>query len=276
MKIEKYEPNKLRSWLNDSKRELAKVKKREYNQNEFLQTAMFQIEGSWQLQQCFNHEAGIASLYNALKLASISGLSLNPLDGEAALIAYKDSNTNKYTASYQKMKNGLIKIAMEDKGVTRIKSEVVRENDVFEITSTDEGDNYTFSPARKNRGEVDGYFACVTTSDGQNSIKYMTTEEILEHREKYAPFYKDNRGEKRDAAWVKSFNGMAIKTVVKAALNNLHLSSETRQAISADENNYQEAEPEQPTVVAGNAEVIKQEEPPPPTSDGEQKMGDII
>jgi phage RecT family recombinase len=276
MKIEKYEPNKLRSWLNEGRKELQKYKRRDYDQAEFLQTAMIQIENSPYLQQCFGSKEGRISLYNALKMASVSGLSLNPDEGEAALVARKDKNGN-YIAKYQKMKNGLIKIAMEDGAVKKIKPDIVRQNDVFEIISTGEGDNYKFSPARRDRGEVDGYFACVTTSDGQNFIKYMTTEEIEEHREKYSPFYKDSRGEKKDAAWVKSFHGMAIKTVIKAVLGNLHLSSETRQAISADENNYQEEEPEQPTVVAGNAEVIKQEEPPPPPpSDDEQKMGDII
>jgi phage RecT family recombinase len=197
---------------------------------------MIAISESWKLQACLKTDVGQNSMYNSLKLAAITGLSLNPLEGEAALVPRQDDKGN-WTCSYQKMKNGLIRIALEDTDVARIKADLVRENDEFEITSTANGDEYKFKPARKERGEIDGYFAAVTLEDGSVFTKYMTREEVLDHREKYSPFYKDKKSgkENKGAAWVKSFDGMAIKTVLKAVLNGLNLQSVTRKALIADD-----------------------------------------
>jgi phage RecT family recombinase len=272
-KIQKYsDPHQ---WLASVRKDVIKYASRDYVQDDFLRSAMIAISESWQLQKCMETEPGQASMYNALKLAAITGLSLNPLEGEAALVARKNQNGD-FVASYQKMKNGLIKIALEDTDVARIKSDIVRENDVFSIVSTSQGDDYEFKPARKARGEIDGFLAAVTLEDGSVFTKYMTMDEILEHREKYSPYYKDAKTgkEKPDAAWVKSLPGMGIKTVVKAVLNGLNLSSVTRKALIADDQILNA----EPVVISGADQVLeKMEEPAAPKEDErDEKPGDIV
>ena len=275
--IQKY--SDPRSWLAGIRKDIVQYASRDYEQDDFLRSAMIAIGESWQLQKCMETEPGRISMYNSLKLAAVTGLSLNPLEGEAALVARKNKQGD-YVANYQKMKNGLIKIALEDTDVARIKADLVRENDEFTIMSTANGDNYEFKPARKDRGKVDGYFAAVTLEDGSVFTKYMTSDEILEHREKYAPYYKDMKTGKEnpDAAWVKSLPGMAIKTVVKAVLNGLNLSSVTRKALISDDQilNVETVEPAMVTGAENVTKSLTEKTKEPDAKKDEEQQGDIV
>jgi phage RecT family recombinase len=199
-----------------------------YDFTAFQKSAMLAISQTPSLQDCFKTQDGKTSIYQAMCFAAITGLSLNPQEGKAALIAYKGR------ASYQIMKNGMIEIAERSGKVKFISSDTVRENDEFSIEKTAEGDKYTFKPARKSRGEIDGFFAALVLNDGACYVKYMTMQEVIENRDKYSSGYKFAKN-KQDAAWGKSIEGMGLKTVIKALLRNVSISPEVSQAIGADD-----------------------------------------
>jgi recombinational DNA repair protein RecT len=71
--------------------------------------------------------------------------------------------------------------------------------------------------------------------DGSTHVKYMSQPEIVDHGQKYSFFYSDKNG-----PWQKSFDGMAIKTVIKALFRNLHISNDTAAAVGADDTAEQE------------------------------------
>jgi phage RecT family recombinase len=194
--------------------------------NPWVKSALIAISTTASLQECMNTPAGQKSLYESLRFAASTGLSLNPQEGKAALIAYKGK------AQYQIMKNGMMELAQRSGKVKFITCDTVRENDDFSIEKTAEGDKYSFKPARKDRGEIDGFFAAVVLTDGSCNVKYMTVAEAHGFRDNYSSLYKN----KPDASpWKKSFEGMATKTVIKALLRNLNISPEISEAVGIDD-----------------------------------------
>jgi phage RecT family recombinase len=229
--IQKIGPTEIGAFLNEKKKLLAGYATRNYEQAEFIRGALVAIENDENLTACLSTEKGQASLYNALKIGASNGLSLNPLDGEAYMIAYKGE------VSYQIGKNGFIALAFGTGKVKNISCDVVRENDEFTISKTMGQESYNHVPARKNRGAVDGYYAAMLTEDGVR-VEYMTAEEIEEHAVTYSAQYKywisgDKSG--KVPIWVKSRDGMGLKTVIKSLLRKNKINPTTTQAIAADD-----------------------------------------
>jgi len=207
-----------------------------FDQQRFFKTAIMAITETPSLMECMQTPAGQASLYSAMKRAFSTGLSLNPQEGKAAIIAYKGK------ASYQIMKEGAIEILLRSGDIKNLIVEIVYENDIFEIEKTSSGDKYTFKPARKNRGSVDGYFCSMTDNDDVSHIKYMTEDECFEVRDNYSEMY--NSKAKSYSPWTKSEKGMCKKTVIKAAIRDLHISPKTKSIFSSEDMSFQDNQPE--------------------------------
>jgi recombination protein RecT len=204
---------------------------RNYDHSTFLKSAMIALIGNKNLSEALKTEQGKMSIFDALRYASTTGLSLNPQEGKAALIGYKTSD-GKHIINYQIMKNGMVDLAMESGKVEFITSDYVMENDSFEISKSIDGDKYNFIPATKNRGEIIGFFAALKMKSGHTHIKWMTIEEIEKIRDNYSANWKHK---KQDSPWGKSFSGMGIKTVLKALLRNISISDELDNAIGTDD-----------------------------------------
>lgn len=214
---------------------------RNYKAETFIRSAMMAIVASPDLQECLVSPEGKASVVNALRMAAGTGLSLNPQEGKACMVAYgKNLGTPAKqrwvkTATYQVMKNGLIELSLESDKVDFITAETIRENDVFNILKTPQGDSYEFSPNRKERGEIDGFMAVLKLKDGRTITQYMTRSETQEHRDKYAKNLLDKDGKPKEGhVWVKSFEGMGQKTILKKLLKSTHISREVDHAVGSD------------------------------------------
>lgn len=199
---------------------------RDYSVTSFVKSAMIAIVNNPDLGKCLSTNEGKASLTQALRMAAGTGLSINPQEGKSALIPYGGK------IQYQVMKNGLIELALESGKVEFITADTVRENDKFDLVKTADGDNYSYSPARKSRGEIDGFFATVKMKDGICHTKYMTLEEVQEHRKKFSP--RTQMPEE----------GYGQKTILKKLLNNVHICSEINNAIGAENSGHDNPEPD--------------------------------
>lgn len=197
---------------------------REYRQETFVKSAMIAIVSNDKLQECLTTNDGKASLINAMRMAAGTGLSLNPQEGKSALIPYNKKVGNQWikTAQYQVMKNGLIELALESGKVEFITADTVRAGDEFTMQKTMKGDEYFFSPARVDRGEIDGFFAAIMMKDGKCHTVYMADEQMQEHRKAFS-----------DKTSMPA-EGYGQKTVLKRLLNNLHISPELSQAVGSD------------------------------------------
>jgi len=204
---------------------------RQYDTTAFLKSAMIAIVSNKDLSKCLNTEKGKLSLFNTLRYAAATGLSLNPQIGEAALIGYENKQGD-VILNYQIMKNGLIRLVLENDTVESIQSDYVKENDLWIPKKTASGDDYEFSPARKDRGIIEGFFASMKLKNGSTYVKWMTVKEIEEHRDQYSKMYQNNPN---NSPWNHSFLGMAIKTVIKLLIYNVHISKNLTQIIEYDD-----------------------------------------
>lgn len=190
---------------------------RQYSQPAFLKSAMLAIVDSPALAQVLATDAGKKSLFNALRYAATTGLSLNPQEGKAALIPRNGQ------VQYQIMKNGMVELALESGKVEFITADYVKSGDKFSLVKSVHGDSYEFRPALADRGEVIGYFAALKLKSGATHVKWFTAEEISAHRKKYS--------EKSQMPDI----GYGVKTVMKALLRSVSISAELDTAIGADD-----------------------------------------
>jgi len=204
---------------------------RKYDQTAFLKSAMLAISDNHTLAECLKTDAGKKSLFAALRYAATTGLSLNPQEGKAALIGYKNK-AGEMIINYQVMKNGMLDLALESGKVEFITADYVKANDKFDLTKTAEGDNYSFSPALKNRGEIIGFYAALKLKSGPTYVKWLTVEEVENFRDRYSAMYKFNPD---SSPWKKSFDGMGVKTVMKALLRSVRSSDDLDTAIASDD-----------------------------------------
>ena len=197
---------------------------RDYDQAAFMKSAMMCIMESDELQKCMTTPAGQASIYHALRYAAGTGLSLNPQEGKAALIAYAGK------VEYQVMKGGMIELAMASGKVKFITSDIVYEGDDFTLEKTMDGDTYRFKPALMERGKVMGYFAALRMTDDTVHVKWIDIVNMEAHKKQYGKGISNVK-----SAWNTSFDGMALKTVLKALLRSLEISPELTGAVSTDD-----------------------------------------
>jgi phage RecT family recombinase len=204
-------------FLNKFQKSLKDYAIRKYDGRAFLKSAMIAIADSPTLAECLKTDAGKRSLFNAMRYAATTGLSLNPQEGKAALIGYSGK------IQYQVMKNGMIDLALESGKVEFITADYVRENDEFRITKSIDGDKYTFAPALRDRGGVLGYYAALKLASGATHVKWLTAEEVKAHREKYSK-----------ASQMPEI-GYGVKTVMKALLRSVSISDALDRVIGQDD-----------------------------------------
>ena len=258
------------NYLHSISNNLSGYAMRDYNSEGFLKSAMLAIVESDELTKALQTTNGKATLYHALRFAASTGLSLNPQEGKAALIAYAGKIT------YQIMKSGMIDLAMQSGKVEFITSDTVRGADSFTIEKTMDGDKYSFIPSRKNRGDIDGFFAAIKLTDGSVHVKYMTREEVEVFRDNYSSYFKA----KKTGPWKTSFEGMGLKTVLKALFRGLNVAPEVSAAVHNDDvqlSNFDDLldvtpEPIEPKGKS-SAEVKKDLDKPPAETETETKSG---
>jgi recombinational DNA repair protein RecT len=199
-----------------------------------------------ELKEAIQSPQGKALFIRSLQLSAASGLSLNPQKGESALVAYKGKKGPQI--NFMPMKSGIVKLAMRTGKILKIESGTVFEKDEFIPRKTSEGDKYEWSPALKDRGPAKAYFAFVKLADGTGVLEYWEKSQAEAWAQKYGngKAWDEANGRystdkfKPESAWGKSFDGMAEKTVIKAALRGLYL-PEIEGYLDADEE--REAEP---------------------------------
>jgi recombination protein RecT len=91
---------------------------------------------------------------------------------------------------------------------------------------------------QKKSDKVVGYFAHFVLLNGFSKTLYMTKEQVDAHAKKYSRTYGSE-----DSIWVKEYDGMAIKTVLRNLLSHYgYLSIEMMNAITTDEDYTPEAQ----------------------------------
>ena len=195
---------------------------RPYDAQVWIRTVKLCIVENPDLMACLQTEAGRISLNHALRFAATTGLSLNPQEGMAALVPIEGK------VNYWPMKNGLVQLVLDTGLVDRIRMNAVHANDHWKLVETLDGDRYEWSPARRERGDIESFFAAAKLKDGTSVVEFMTREEVEEHKKKYG-----KGTSKPGSAWNTSFEGMGIKTVTKRLCNRLKIPASSAPALKA-------------------------------------------
>jgi recombination protein RecT len=170
-------------------------------------------------------ECSIESLLGAVLQSAQLGLEPNLL-GSCYFIPYKG------TVSFQIGYKGLIDLVTRKGEVLSIVAQEVRKGDTFHYEF---GRNETLKhiPAPNNeRGEVEYFYAYAHMKNGGFTFQVMHISEIEKVRNDHSISYKFD---KNGSIWVKHFEAMAAKTVIKKLIKYLPISVDTQSAIAHDE-----------------------------------------
>ena len=169
------------------------------------------------------------SLWKSCVQGAELGLSLNPTLGEADILPVWNGVTKKNEAQFRPRYKGLMKLALQSKEVTSIRSVLVYENDEFEVIEGLRPD-IIHKPARGERGAMTHVY-CVwkLRSQVEPQFEVMDRAQVMRIKAR-SPSGKDDKG-----PWKTDEPEMWRKTVVRRASKYMPISCEEFQrAVAAD------------------------------------------
>jgi recombination protein RecT len=175
-------------------------------------------------------ECSIESLLGAVLQSAQLGLEPNLL-GSCYFIPYGN------TVSFQIGFKGLIDLVTRKGEVNTIVAKEVREGDTFIYEwGKDETLKHVPAPAHQ-RGEIQYFYAYAHLKNGGFTFEVMHVSEIEKIRNEHSKAYNNAVKYKNEESsiWVKHYEAMAKKTVIKQLIKYLPISVETQNAVAHDE-----------------------------------------
>ncbi len=173
-----------------------------------------------------------SSLQSALVNVAAIGLSLNPAEKQAYLIARNVKNGNQWNTKVflEPSYMGLIKLATDSGSIKWCQAACAYSNDTFMDNGAGEKPTHQFNAFAKiqDRGEFVGVYCVAKTVDGDYLTTTMTREEIESIRDRSEAWKAFKEGKtKSGGPWQSDFNEQAKKTVIRRAFKtwprtNLH------------------------------------------------------
>lgn len=169
-----------------------------------------------------------SSFLGAMMQAAQLGLEPNTPLGQAYLIPYNNYKKGVMECQFQLGYKGLIDLAYRSGEVILIQAHVVKENDEFDY-ELGLKPKIVHKPAKTNRGKSIYYYAMFETKNGGYGFECMSIEDI---KESELANRKGNKG--MSNIWVKNFDAMAKKTVLKQALKYAPMKTEFIRGLASD------------------------------------------
>ena len=177
------------------------------------------------------------SLFKSIRKLAAAGLV--PDGREAAIVPYNGA------AQAMPMVYGLIKVARNSGEISSIWAEVVRGEEAFRISMVN-GERrfeHEYDPLHRS-GEVKGAYAVAKLKDGTIEVEAMGREDIEKRRRASS----NQKGANPTGIWAQWYDEMAKKTVIRALVKRLPVSSEDmrRVMVEEDEPVLRDVTPEKP------------------------------
>jgi recombination protein RecT len=192
------------------------------------------------------------TILTSLMSASALGLDLSPVLGQGYIIPYQVSRrdgqswTKVWEAQFQIGYRGMIALAQRSGTLARIHADVVREKDKFRFSKglspvLEHEESY-----EEDRGGITHVYAVANFTNGGYAFEVWPLNRVVAHAKRFSQsFYKDEyRGggktgrkvENPSSPWIKDFESMAKKTLIKSIWKYLPLSTEVMLSVeSSDE-----------------------------------------
>lgn len=170
-------------------------------------------------------ECNIESLLGAVLQSAQLGLEPNLL-GSCYFIPYKGQ------VSFQIGYKGLIDLVTRKGEVLTIVAKEVRKGDLFHYEYGKNEDLKHVPAPHDQRGEITHFYAYAHLKNGAFTFDVMHVSEIEQVRNEHSQAYKyDSKG----SIWVKHYEAMSKKTIIKRLIKYLPISVETQSAVAHDE-----------------------------------------
>lgn len=225
------------NWLTDRSTEMEAFLTTGRNTSWLQKEVTLAVMASEDLKRNLKTPEGQISFIHSLRYAAAAGLPLNPQLGKACFVPKGGK------VLYWPMKEGLIDLVIDTGLVDYIISFTVKANDELKLPSHPK-DTYSFTPARKDRGETDGYCAICKLKDDKIFSVYWTATEIEIHKKRYS------------ARTSMSDDGYGEKTVLKQLCQKLHLGSSRLDAALMGEDDGTYGYSESRTAGGGNEKGV--------------------
>lgn len=185
---------------------------KEFNRTRFVQNALSVLNEKPELAKVNKNQLMMGLLKGAY-------LNLDYSNREFYLLPYGSS------VNFQFDYRGLQKVAKQYsiRPIKEIHSEVVREGDKFQVGIVDNKQIINFEKKPFSDAPIVGVFAYIEYVDGSVICETMSTQEVNDVRTKYS---KQSNG----GAWVKSWDQMARKSVIRRLLKTVDISFENAEA----------------------------------------------
>lgn len=167
--------------------------------NGYIYSVIVAVSANQDLQKCTPQ-----SIFRSAARAATLGLSCDPALGQAHLVPFKDEATlipgwrGIRDMAYRTGQVAMINVGFLAEGQEWIEDQLTGKSRI-------EGKPESANPI--------GYFAYLKTLSGREHTLYMSIDEIIDHKEKYAKGYQRSQ-----SAWNTDFEKMAKKTVLSQLL----------------------------------------------------------
>lgn len=206
---------------------IAAVMPKHMSSERLYQLAVSAINQTPRLAEC-----SASSLLSCVMKCSALGLDPSNVDGlgRAYILPFYNRKTQSYEATFILGYKGIIDLARKSGQLRSIHAQAVYQGDHFEFWEDEEGQHFTYRPSMDAAHKPDSLtdvYVSARLLDGGLVFEHMTKAEVdaIRKRSKSA-----NSG-----PWVTDYEAMALKTVIRRAARYLPMSTETQQAVAADE-----------------------------------------
>lgn len=170
-------------------------------------------------------DCSVESIYGGVVLCAQLGVEPNTPLGHAYLIPFKNRQKGTTEAQFILGYKGMLMLARQSGEISSIDAQVVYSNDHFEYEKG-LSEKLVFKKADGDRGEFRGCYIVVRYKDGGHWFDWLSAHDILARREKSQGYrYAKSKG-RTDNPWMTDFDAMARKTVVRASMPWLPISTE--------------------------------------------------
>lgn len=190
----------------------------------FTRMALSAINNTPKLAQC-SPMTFIAALMNAAQL----GLEPNTPLGQAYLIPYENKKRGSLECQFQIGYKGYIDLAYRTGQVQLIQAHTVYENDEFDYAYGLEPRLF-HRPCNGARGEIRYFYGLFRLGNGGYGFEVMNKGAIDLHAQTYSQAVTSQY-----SPWMKNYEDMAKKTVIKKVLKYAPISTDFQKAVSMDE-----------------------------------------
>jgi recombination protein RecT len=215
----------MQSYIKTMKGEIEKALPTVMTPDRFTRIVMTAISSNPKLA-----ETTPSSFLGAMMTAAQLGVEPNTPLGQAYLIPFFNSKKGVLECQFQLGYKGLIDLAYRSGQVSLIQAHVVYENDEFEFELGLDPKLKHIPTRGTKKGDPIWVYGMFKTKDGGYGFEVMSVEDV---REIEKANRKGNNG--MSNIWVKHFDAMAKKTVLKQALKYAPMKSEFLRGIALDE-----------------------------------------